>query len=67
MNATQEDLIKYRLLRAKDTFEDAQILADRQKWNSTVNYLPGGRKAITMIYLILTRRKYCHTLSQYKN
>lgn len=39
MNTTKEDLIKYRLLRAKDTFEDAQILADRQKWNSTINRL----------------------------
>jgi uncharacterized protein (UPF0332 family) len=39
MKATKEDLIKYRLLRSKDTFEDAQILADRQKWNSTINWL----------------------------
>ncbi len=39
MKATKEDLIKYRLLRSKDTFEDAQILADRQKWNSTINRL----------------------------
>ena len=39
MNASREDLIKYRLLRAKDTYEDAQILADRNKWNSTMNRL----------------------------
>lgn len=39
MKAFREDLIKYRLLRAKDTYEDAQILADRQKWNSTINRL----------------------------
>ena len=39
MKASKEDLIKYRLLRAKDTYEDAQILADRQKWNSTINRL----------------------------
>lgn len=39
MKASREDLIKYRLLRAKDTYEDAQILADRQKWNSTINRL----------------------------
>ena len=39
MKATKEDLIQYRLLRSKDTFEDAQILADRQKWNSTINRL----------------------------
>jgi uncharacterized protein (UPF0332 family) len=39
MNGTKEDLIKYRLKRAKDTFEDAQILAERNKWNSTINRL----------------------------
>jgi uncharacterized protein (UPF0332 family) len=39
MKASREDLIKYRLHRAKDTYEDAQILADRQKWNSAINRL----------------------------
>jgi len=39
MKGTKEDLIKYRLLRARDTFEDAQILAERNKWNSTINRL----------------------------
>jgi len=39
MKGIKEDLIKYRLIRAKDTYEDAQILAERQKWNSTVNRL----------------------------
>jgi uncharacterized protein (UPF0332 family) len=39
MKGTKGDLIKYRLSRAKDTFEDAQILAERNKWNSTINRL----------------------------
>lgn len=39
MKASREDLIHYRLHRAKDTFDDAQILADREKWNSTINRL----------------------------
>ena len=39
MKGTKEDLIKYRLSRAKDTFDDAQILAERNKWNSTINRL----------------------------
>lgn len=39
MKGTKADLIKYRLLRAKDTYEDAQILAERNKWNSTINRL----------------------------
>jgi uncharacterized protein (UPF0332 family) len=39
MKGTKSDLIKYRLLRAKDTFEDAQILAEKNRWNSTINRL----------------------------
>lgn len=39
MTGNKEDLIKYRLYRAKDTFEDALILAEKQKWNSTINRL----------------------------
>jgi uncharacterized protein (UPF0332 family) len=39
MIGTKNDLIKYRIARAKDTYEDAQILADREKWNSTINRL----------------------------
>jgi uncharacterized protein (UPF0332 family) len=39
MKGTRQDLIKYRIHRAKDTLEDAEILAERQKWNSTINRL----------------------------
>jgi uncharacterized protein (UPF0332 family) len=39
MTGTKADLIKYRIARAKDTYEDAQILAEREKWNSTINRL----------------------------
>jgi uncharacterized protein (UPF0332 family) len=39
MKGTKRDLIKYRLMRARDTYEDAQILADRRRWNSTINRL----------------------------
>lgn len=39
MKGTKEDLIRYRLNRSKDTFEDAQILAEREKWNSAINRL----------------------------
>ena len=39
MKGTKEDLIKYRLLRARDTLDDAQILAEKNKWNSTINRL----------------------------
>ncbi len=39
MTGTKDDLIKYRMFRAKDTLDDAKILADKQKWNSTINRL----------------------------
>lgn len=39
MSGTKEDLIKYRITRAKDTLDDAQILADNEKWNSAINRL----------------------------
>ncbi len=38
MKETQ-NLIKYRLERAYDTLDDAQILTEKQKWNSSINRL----------------------------
>lgn len=39
MKGTKKDLIQYRLFRAKDTFDDAKILSEKNKWNSTINRL----------------------------
>lgn len=39
MSGNKEDLIKYRLFRASDTLDDAQILAEKHKWNSAINRL----------------------------
>ena len=39
MTGTIKDLIEYRLNRAKDTLDDAHILAEKSKWNSTINRL----------------------------
>ncbi len=39
MTGTKKELIKYRLERAKDTLDDANILAEKSKWNSTINRL----------------------------
>jgi len=39
MSGTKEDLIKYRIARAKDTLDDAHIIADKGKWNSAINRL----------------------------
>jgi uncharacterized protein (UPF0332 family) len=35
----RKDLINYRLSRAKDTYDDAKILADKNKRNSAINRL----------------------------
>jgi len=39
MSGTKEDLINYRIARAKDTLDDAHILAENEKWNSAINRL----------------------------
>jgi len=39
MTGSKRDLIEYRIKRAKDTFEDALILAEKNKWNSAINRL----------------------------
>ena len=39
MTGTKRDLIEYRISRAKDTLDDAHILAEKEKWNSTINRL----------------------------
>lgn len=39
MKGTKTDLIKYRIKRAWETFDDAKILSERDKWNSTINRL----------------------------
>lgn len=36
---TKNDLINYRIARAKETYEDAIILVEREKWNSAINRL----------------------------
>jgi uncharacterized protein (UPF0332 family) len=39
MKSDKESYINYRLARAWDTFDDAKILAEKGKWNSTINRL----------------------------
>lgn len=39
MTGSKKDLIKYRIERAWDTLDDATILANKSKWNSTINRL----------------------------
>ncbi len=39
MSGTKEDYIEYRLLKSKEIFDDAKLLANNQRWNSCVNRL----------------------------
>lgn len=36
---SKKDLVKYRLERAHETLEDAELLAEHYKWNSCINRL----------------------------
>ncbi len=53
MIGTKNDLIRYRLSRAKDTYDDALILAERSKWNSTINRLYYAAYYAVMALLLL--------------
>lgn len=39
MSGTKKDYINYRLLKSKEIFEDAELLALNQRWNSCINRL----------------------------
>ncbi|NJK97225.1 MAG: HEPN domain-containing protein [Bacteroidales bacterium] len=39
MTESKDDLITYRLSRSRYTFDDAVILADKERWNSAINRL----------------------------
>ncbi len=39
MNSFNEDLVKYRVSRAKETFEEALLLAEKNHWNAVANRL----------------------------
>jgi hypothetical protein len=39
MTGDKNDLVKYRIIRAKETLEDAQLLIESKRWNSAINRL----------------------------
>ena len=39
MTASRKDFVNYRMKRARDVYDDALILAENDKWNSTMNRL----------------------------
>lgn len=72
MRETKKDLIRYRLARAWETFDDAsislkRILFLRNSGKYILSYLHGDKKGITMIYLTLTEIKFFPTLNRLKD
>lgn len=57
MTGLKDDFIKYRIDRAKDTYNDAQILAEREKWNSTINRLYYSAYYAVMALLLVSDLK----------
>jgi uncharacterized protein (UPF0332 family) len=51
MTGTTKDLINYRLERAKETLEDAKLLAEKQRWNSAINRLYAAYYAVIALLL----------------
>ena len=39
MPGTKQEYIDYRVAKSKEIFEDVKLLADNQRWNSSVNRL----------------------------
>jgi uncharacterized protein len=39
MSGTKQDYIDYRVLKSREIFDDAKLLANNQRWNSCVNRL----------------------------
>ena len=39
MSNSKKELVDYRLKRAFETYDDAVLLANSKKWNSTINRL----------------------------
>lgn len=52
MSYSKEELIKYRLERAKEAFEDGEILANNLRWNSAANRMYYACFYMVSAYLI---------------
>ena len=66
MNYSEEDYIQYRFNRAQETLEDARILAENERWNSTINRLYYA-SFYSVIALLYKNRIKTHTHSGAKN
>lgn len=51
MKYSKEELVQYRLNRAKEAFEDGEILASNERWNSAANRMYYASFYIVSAYL----------------
>lgn len=61
MSKSQKELVTYRLQRAFESFEDAELLASNKKWNSTMNRLYyAAFYAVSALVLLENQSAYSH-------
>jgi uncharacterized protein (UPF0332 family) len=61
MSQSQKELVIYRLHRAFETFDDAQLLAQHEKWNSTINRLYyAAFYAVSALVLLENQSTFTH-------
>jgi uncharacterized protein (UPF0332 family) len=61
MNKSKKELVKYRLERAFETYEDALLLARSDKWNSSMNRLYySAFYAVSALVLLENQTAYSH-------
>ncbi len=61
MSSSQHELVKYRLSRAFETFDDALLLSANQKWNSAINRLYyAAFYAVSALLLLENQSSFTH-------
>lgn len=61
MSTSKRDLVKYRLERAFETYEDALLLATNKKWNSAINRLYyTAFSAVSALILLQNQNSFTH-------
>ncbi|REG83600.1 HEPN domain-containing protein [Algoriphagus antarcticus] len=61
MSASKSDLVKYRLARSRETFDDALLLAENNKWNSAINRLYyAAFYAVSALIILKNQDSYTH-------
>ena len=61
MSRTHQELVKYRLSRAFETYDDALLLSKNKKWNSTINRLYySAFYAVSALILLENQSSFTH-------